>query len=252
MRYFNTQRNFLELRGEFDQGFGELQFYDKNTESASFCKKKLIIEILHRNSITYTRYKSYDCTGPVSSTYTFNAHLTCDAGNFGYYCPQSDIIKASCFAGSETVQSENGDKIAISDVKVGDRILSVNIDGEFVYSDVISVPHLKNDIMSRFVVINTESGFDVKMTEDHLLPAGSCSPNDLKLTRAINVEVGACIQTTDGMSPVVAVNMVEERGIYTVVTKEKFIVVNGIVASPFAVNHEVSNLFYDLHRQTKA
>ena len=51
---------------------------------------------------------------------------------------------------------------------------------------------------------------DLKLTAEHLLVGGSCDD--------------------------------------TVVTEEDFIVVNGVLASPFAVNHAVPNAFYHIHR----
>jgi len=38
------------------------------------------------------------------------------------------------------------------------------------------------------------------------------------------------------------------QGIYTIVTGEEYVVVNGIVASPFAVSHYVPNAYYNFHR----
>ena len=44
------------------------------------------------------------------------------------------------------------------------------------------------------------------------------------------------------------VESVRGEGVYTIVTKEEFVVVNGIVASPFGANHMMANLFYNVHR----
>jgi hypothetical protein len=38
------------------------------------------------------------------------------------------------------------------------------------------------------------------------------------------------------------------EGVYTIVTTEEFIVVNGIVASPFALNHHTAHGFYNVFR----
>lgn len=38
------------------------------------------------------------------------------------------------------------------------------------------------------------------------------------------------------------------EGLQTIVTKAEFVVVNGIVASPFAYSHVAGNLYYQLHR----
>ena len=44
------------------------------------------------------------------------------------------------------------------------------------------------------------------------------------------------------------VETVQGKGLYTIVTKEEYVVVNGIIASPFAVNHMLANLYYNVHR----
>jgi hypothetical protein len=50
------------------------------------------------------------------------------------------------------------------------------------------------------------------------------------------------------MEKVSAVETVRGQGLYTIVTKDEYLVVNGIIASPFAYNHMVANLFYNIHR----
>jgi len=56
------------------------------------------------------------------------------------------------------------------------------------------------------------------------------------------------VHTTAGQSVVSSVEEVQEKGIYTFVTRAEFVVVGNIVASPFAVNHEILHFFYNLHR----
>ena len=46
-------------------------------------------------------------------------------------------------------------------------------------------------------------------------------------------------------------NLVTFDGIYTVITKEEFIVVQGIITSPFAGNHMLAHNFYNLLRIIK-
>ena len=54
--------------------------------------------------------------------------------------------------------------------------------------------------------------------------------------------------TISGPEKVTAVENVLGEGVYTIVTNEEFIVVNGIIASPFGGNHMIANLYYNLHR----
>lgn len=62
------------------------------------------------------------------------------------------------------------------------------------------------------------------------------------------VILGDCIQTISGQEKVTSVETAKGEGVYTVVTNEEFIVVNGIIASSFGANHMMANLFYNIHR----
>ena len=156
---------------------------------------------------------------------------------------------AACFAGSELVTLESGDK-QMSEVVIGDRILTVNNKGEQVFSDVVFLPHGANQERTTFTVVTTESGRDLKMTANHILPAGPCTtPSALSVIAASQVKVGDCVQTVSGREQVVSVDKVEGKGIYTVIAMEELIVVNGIIATPYGgVNPTLANIYYNMHR----
>ena len=79
--------------------------------------------------------------------------------------------------------------------------------------------------------------------------AGSCDfGRAMTLVSASSVQVGSCVQSITGREEVVASEQVEGYGIYTIVTKASLVVVNGIVASPFAGNHAAANAYYNIHR----
>ena len=171
------------------------------------------------------------------------------------YTPPTSSSKSSvdnlksCFAGSETVRLESGEVRAISDVRVGDRVLSADAAGRTSYSDVVYVPHRANSDDALFTHITTASGRDIKTTPSHIILAGLChSSASLPLTYASSVSVGDCVMTVSGEDMVSTVGTVQGKGLYTIVTKEEYVVVNGIIASPFAGNHMVANLYYNFHR----
>ena len=156
---------------------------------------------------------------------------------------------SSCFAADELVTLENGATKTMADVQVGDRILTVNTKGEQVYSDVAYLPHGKNEASSTFVTVSTVSGRDVKMTANHILPAGACAAQTLPMVSADQVVVGDCVETVSGREQVVSVGKIEGKGIYTVIAMEELIVVNGVIATPYGgVNPTVANIYYNLHR----
>lgn len=152
-----------------------------------------------------------------------------------------------CFSGSETVTMESGEIVSIADVVVGDKVLSADNNGRTFFSAVVSIPHSRNEDPSRFSHITTSTGKDVKMSPDHLLPAGTCG-GVFSLVQAEDVEIDSCIRTVDGEESVVSNTFAYSFGLYTLVTEAEYVVVNGIVASPFAQNHLMANSFYNLYR----
>lgn len=173
------------------------------------------------------------------------------------YCqpyPTPPVAVVVCFSGIETVQVVSGEVKLISDVLVGDKVLSSDVNGVVRYTAVVSVIHLKNSISAIFHEITTSSGKAVRMTPEHLVPTGSCSSssranhNKFTLMYASSVKLGSCLMTVDGPEVVVTNTLVEGIGVYSFVTQDEYIVVSGIIASPFALNHAIGNKFYDIYR----
>jgi len=50
------------------------------------------------------------------------------------------------------------------------------------------------------------------------------------------------------LSIVLRTEVLSDRGLYTAVAMNEYIVVNGIVASPFAHSHFLANAYYNLYR----
>jgi Hint module len=163
--------------------------------------------------------------------------------------PADSTTKKVCFAGSETVMRSSGEVVAISQVKVGDQVLAADAAGKIFYSEVVFLPHGTNNEKADFTHISTVVGSSIKMTPSHIIPAGSCgSSASLPLVYASNVRVGDCIMTVSGEETVSAVEAVQGEGLYTIVTKAEYLVVNGIIASPFGANHMMANMYYNIHR----
>lgn len=155
-----------------------------------------------------------------------------------------------CFAGSELVRLESGLKKPISEVVIGDRVLSFSTkSNDFVFSDVVSVPHEQNNKEATFQQITTMKELNIKLTPSHLILSRKCSSDsEMTLTEASKIQKGDCLLTLIGEEEVVSNDAVTGNGIYTIVTKEEYVVVSDIVASPFASNHFIPNVFYNVHR----
>ena len=156
---------------------------------------------------------------------------------------------AACFSGTEYVTLVAGDFKSLSEVNIGDSILTMNALGQMVFSDIVYLPHGHNQQRTTFTMITTETGRDLKMTMNHVIPAGDCAATFLPSIAANRLKVGDCVQTISGREQVVLLDKVMGQGIYTVIAMEELIVVNGIVVTPFGgVNPMLANIYYNIHR----
>ena len=172
------------------------------------------------------------------------------AGSSPVSSPTSSSTSA-CFAGTESVMLESGETKSLSQVKVGDRVSTMNAkSGMMMFSDVVFLPHGSNMESTTFVKITTVSGRDLKMTMNHVLPIGACdTKQSLSYHSASEIVVGDCVETVHGREPIVLVESMEGKGIYTLITMEELLVINGIIATPFGgINPTLANMYYNLHR----
>lgn len=151
--------------------------------------------------------------------------------------------KDDCFSGSDTVTLQDGTIKKLPEVEVGDRILTANSNGELSFSDVIFLPHKYNNELFEFIELSTANNISVKATMNHLMKA--C---DGSLVYAKSLKPGNCLKTAVGDSFLTSVEKAYSRGMYTVVTLNEFVVISGVIASPFSFNHRFVHSFYNLHR----
>ena len=194
---------------------------------------------------SYSSDYSYDNNGDDDDPWEINAEgMSCSKSS-------SDDDGAVCFHSTSTVELETGQKVAMPSLRVGDRVLTVTDLGERVFADVVFLPHPENTQAAEFVTVRTTEGKTIRMTREHLLPAGSCATAlDHSLLSAAKVQAGMCVQTVGGLEEVVSVSSSSDHGISTVVTSEGagMVVVDGVVASSFGAHHSAPNAYYHVHR----
>ena len=209
-------------------------------------------------NLTEGFYDSSDCSGKTKfadTVFTLNPCSSPQIEINSYGKETTSIVSpeknpsrsASCFSGSETVTVASGEVKEISKIRSGDFVLASDAAGKLTFSEVVFVPHGSNEENALFAHIFTVNGYDLKMTQNHILPAGPCG-SSLPLAYASQISAGDCIQTISGEVKVSKVELWRGQGVYTIVTNEEFIVVNGIVASSFGANHMLANLYYNAHR----
>ena len=129
----------------------------------------------------------------------------------------------------------------LASYQVGQVIASADRNGTISYSEAIFKPHPYNTGTHYFDEVVTVNGKRVRMTRNHLIP--TCNGG---LVTARSLQPGDCVQTVDGEENIARTTRnVEAGGIYTAVTKNEFLVVDGVVASPFALAHGIAHSLFD-------
>ena len=140
------------------------------------------------------------------------------------------LYHGTCFHGLNTVQLKSGKNIYMKDLVLGMEILTADNYFTTSYYTIISLPHHKNnDELATFLNINLENNNNITLTPNHLLPR--C---DGMVVPARHIVNGDCLNTVNGKQNIYEITDVNLRGVYTAITKNTYIVVNGIIASPYS------------------
>lgn len=175
-----------------------------------------------------------------------------------------------CFLGSSTVITSSGERKSLSDLSVGDSVLASNGDGTFDFSPVLLFLDRDPDELRRFVTLRTESGHELTLTPSHLLYArddsasqgvprspkvsqGAHSMNSIEVSgksdfpesdfevfyaREIDEGMHVLVLGGNGLvrpSRVVSVEASARRGVYAPLTAAGNLVVDGVLASCYAL-----------------
>lgn len=161
-----------------------------------------------------------------------------------------------CFPGEALVTLESGAQKSISELRPGERVLaSAGSDGsrELVYSEVITFLDRDPVTWKLFYTLQTEAGARLSLTAAHLLfvSEGNCSegavpaPGALKTVYASGAQPGQCVLVSEGqtgkrhgegrLSRITGVRVRESRGAFAPLTQQGTVVVDGVVASCYAV-----------------
>ncbi|GAB0086844.1 hypothetical protein DMENIID0001_010390 [Sergentomyia squamirostris] len=161
--------------------------------------------------------------------------------NLGMFIDSSQASYSSgCFTASSTVLTESGERRRLSELRIGERVLSVDGEtGRPVFSEVMLFLDRNTEEERQFVHIETEDGTHVTVTPSHLLMnvdstgrrnyvfADSIVEGDMVLV-AVN-------GTTLASRRVARVSVEISRGVFAPLTRSGTIVVDSVAASCYAL-----------------
>jgi len=134
--------------------------------------------------------------------------------------------------------------VAMSDLQIGDVVLAISDEGSVVASEVYAFGHRDSEVSTSFVVISTDSGHSLVLTEKHLVPI--CLKG-MEFVLAGSVKAGdtVYVQTPNGtaQATVSDVHFEERQGLYAPITLEGTVFANGVAASCYA-EHQSHDLMH--------
>jgi hypothetical protein len=183
---------------------------------------------------TVQTFATADCTGTAattdSGTGTECVSLAFALGLYG------TVDCGACFSGNAMVTLESGDVVPMSQLEVGDKVLSIDSNGKLFFDRVFRITHNDAEETRRYVVLSTEDGHRIEMAGNHYLHSGSCCELD-SMVLAADVQEGDTIYVNyDGtLEPVTVAKVAHEQhqGAHNVHTLNGNIIVNGIATSHF-------------------
>ncbi|KAH8414529.1 hypothetical protein KR215_008379 [Drosophila sulfurigaster] len=146
-----------------------------------------------------------------------------------------------CFTPESSAQLESGKQKLLSELAIGDRVLSMNSNGRPVYSEVILFMDRNLEQMETFVQLHTDGGAVLTVTPAHLITVWQPEEQKLSYIFADRVEEQSFVMVLESSSGelrpqrVHRVSSVRRKGVVAPLTREGTIVVNSVAASCYAV-----------------
>lgn len=140
------------------------------------------------------------------------------------------------------MQTSSGNLLRLEELSVGERILALDtMTGSLTYSEVILFLDRDPEQRREFLRIRTASGRTLTVTPSHLLMLASNTSDTFRVQAvfADRLRVGDGVLIHNRLVPeidtVISTEAILKRGVYAPLTREGTIVVDGIVASCYAV-----------------
>lgn len=160
--------------------------------------------------------------------------------DFSFADSSQDRHQNGCFPATSTVQTSTGETRLLSELKVGEKVLSVNGAGELVYSEVFMFLDRDEEQSREFVKIETDGGASVTATPSHLIYVWRSAQetiSDYKFAGLVQVDDFVLVNVNGTLQPqkVVAIKSELHRGVYAPLTYDGTIVVDAVSASCYAL-----------------
>lgn len=170
--------------------------------------------------------------------------------------------QTGCFTADSTVQTSSGETRLLSDLRVGEEVLSMDDSGHLKYSKVYMFLDRDETQRREFVRIETDAGASITATASHLIytwhkrdgrqeagaAADALASLNFKFASAVAVGDFVMVNVNGTLEPhrVRRITYELHNGVYAPLTYDGTIVVNSITASCYALveKHSLAHLSF--------
>ncbi|XP_063308741.1 sonic hedgehog protein [Pelobates fuscus] len=155
-----------------------------------------------------------------------------------------------CFPALATVSLEGGGTKSVEDLEPGDRVLTADGQGRLVYSNFLMFIDRQESVKKVFYVIETsQPRASIRLTAAHLLFVAQTQGNGNRFMKSVfasDVQPGDLVYVVNQKQGIASleevevsnVHLAEDFGAYAPMTDEGTLVVDGVLASCYAVIEE--------------
>ena len=142
---------------------------------------------------------------------------------------------------------ESGANISMRQLGIGDKVQTLGMNGETIHTEVIGFLHKETKTDAEFCKFEISTGNVVMLSPQHLIFRKENSTSPPAAVFASDIKLGNLLYTSNERvaryKAVTRISMVTETGVYTPLTKEGTLLVNGILVSCYATwpSHEVAH-----------
>ncbi|XP_055622974.1 protein hedgehog [Toxorhynchites rutilus septentrionalis] len=164
---------------------------------------------------------------------------------------------SGCFTGDSTVQTADGEKRKLSELKIGEKVLSVDSAGNAIYSEVMLFMDRDTHQSREFVHIEADGGSQLSVTPAHLVMVWQMLLGETRFIFADRVQEGdyILVNINNNLEPrkVLRISTKLSRGVYAPLTLEGTVVVDSIAASCYALidSQKVAHLSFLPYRMAQ-
>ena len=163
-------------------------------------------------------------------------------------CPPCEQPRHLCFPANSRVTLESGENINMRQLRVGDKVRTLGMNGETADSKVIAFLHRAEKIKAEFYKFETSGGNALILSPQHLIFRKENSRRPISAVFASEIKLGNLLYTSNGSASeykaVTRISMVTEIGVYAPLTMQGTLLVDGILVSCYATwpSHDVAHL----------